>query len=202
MSPLIPTRTQWKRWSLPSKATYIGVWLCSLTIMLAVVFYLWPLSPGWSQPTNAPFQGKDFRLRFAVAGHSIIEQDLQDAPRAISCRGTIGVADVKFDLRIIPTITHGYSRSTPMPQIWYEAEHFDIPNPDLLNRQGVVGQRLRFMLPTELRNFGGPSTKFLAELFVRDIWCPTGYDSFENGTVEIEIRPPASAALGPRVFAG
>jgi hypothetical protein len=42
MLALIPSRTQWKRWSLPSKLTCIGAYVGLLSVLLAVVFYLLP----------------------------------------------------------------------------------------------------------------------------------------------------------------
>jgi hypothetical protein len=42
MAHLIPSKTQWRRWSLPSKLTCIGTYLAIFSIILAVLFYIWP----------------------------------------------------------------------------------------------------------------------------------------------------------------
>ncbi|HXJ56953.1 MAG TPA: hypothetical protein VNU68_09835 [Verrucomicrobiae bacterium] len=42
MFHLIPTKTQWREWSLPSKLTCIGAYLGVLSIVLTVVFFAWP----------------------------------------------------------------------------------------------------------------------------------------------------------------
>ena len=40
MLRLLPTRTQWKRWSLPSKLTCVGAYAGVLSIVL---FFVWPV---------------------------------------------------------------------------------------------------------------------------------------------------------------
>lgn len=50
----IPTKAQWKTWSLPAKLTCIGTYLGALCLVLAIVFYIWPLgsdSPKIDQTT-------------------------------------------------------------------------------------------------------------------------------------------------------
>lgn len=39
---VVPTKAQWKRWSLPSKYTAIGTALAVLTTLMAIVFHLYP----------------------------------------------------------------------------------------------------------------------------------------------------------------
>jgi len=41
----IPTRAQWRRWSLPSKAGYTSLHIALFAIILSFVFYRWPVSP-------------------------------------------------------------------------------------------------------------------------------------------------------------
>ena len=41
---LIPTRKQWKIWSLTGKASYVGVWLAVLGLGLAIFMYFFPWS--------------------------------------------------------------------------------------------------------------------------------------------------------------
>ena len=45
MSNLFPSRKQWKSWSLPSKATYIGMCLGVVAIVIAVFFGIFTLLP-------------------------------------------------------------------------------------------------------------------------------------------------------------
>ncbi|MFK8105162.1 MAG: hypothetical protein AB8G15_21800 [Saprospiraceae bacterium] len=45
---LIPTKEQFKNWSLPSKVTYISGWVGVLGILLSVLFFL--LSPNYEEP--------------------------------------------------------------------------------------------------------------------------------------------------------
>jgi hypothetical protein len=47
MLPLVPTRHQWKRWSLPSKLTCVGTYLALLSIIL---FFAWPSHSQKSPP--------------------------------------------------------------------------------------------------------------------------------------------------------
>jgi hypothetical protein len=44
MPTLIPTKVQWRKWSLPSKLTCVGAYLAILGILLSVVLSLWPAS--------------------------------------------------------------------------------------------------------------------------------------------------------------
>ena len=39
----MPTRSQWTRWSLPSKLTLIGTLVGIAGVLLSVGFYVWPL---------------------------------------------------------------------------------------------------------------------------------------------------------------
>jgi hypothetical protein len=45
MFHLIPTKAQWREWSLPSKLTCIGAGLGVVSIVLTVTFFVWPMLP-------------------------------------------------------------------------------------------------------------------------------------------------------------
>jgi hypothetical protein len=57
MLRVIPTRAQWSGWSLPSKLTCIGTYAGVLSIILAIVFSLWPVSSTRSSATKTPAKG-------------------------------------------------------------------------------------------------------------------------------------------------
>lgn len=44
MLSLIPSRAQWKRWSLPSRLTCLGAYLGAASLLLAIVFFVWPIT--------------------------------------------------------------------------------------------------------------------------------------------------------------
>lgn len=48
--PLIPMRSQWQQWSLPSKLTAVGTLLGLVGILLSIVLFLWPSSNVTGQP--------------------------------------------------------------------------------------------------------------------------------------------------------
>ncbi len=35
---IFPTKAQWNKWSLPSKATYVGVWIGAIALIITIVF--------------------------------------------------------------------------------------------------------------------------------------------------------------------
>ncbi|MEM5297269.1 hypothetical protein VSR82_23425 [Burkholderia sp. JPY481] len=53
---LIPTKEQWDKWSLPSKLTFVGTFVGVLSLLLAVLFFLWPLI-FTSDPTEKRLDG-------------------------------------------------------------------------------------------------------------------------------------------------
>jgi len=125
-----------------------------------------------------------------IQNPDITEQTLKNAPDAVHCTGRIGVPSVDFDMRKLPTIVHEMSRSRSLPEIAYKADNFQFRSLELLNRQGLAGNTFRFPFPYELRNVAGSSSSYNVELFVRDQWYFTGYNSFDSGTVEIPLRQP------------
>ncbi len=46
---IIPKKTQWRRWTLPSKAGYVGMWVGILVGVPALIFSLWPSKPTINQ---------------------------------------------------------------------------------------------------------------------------------------------------------
>src|SRR6266487_7001 len=42
MIHLLPTKRQWREWSLPSKLTCIGTYVTLLSILVSIAFYVWP----------------------------------------------------------------------------------------------------------------------------------------------------------------
>lgn len=52
MFHLIPTKAQWREWSLPSKLTCIGAYLGALSLAVTVIFSVWPALPK-AQRANA-----------------------------------------------------------------------------------------------------------------------------------------------------
>ena len=43
---MIPTKAQWRAWSLPSKLGCIGTYLGAASLLLSIVFYVWPMPLG------------------------------------------------------------------------------------------------------------------------------------------------------------
>jgi len=72
---LIPTKAQWREWSLPSKLTCIGAYLGVLSIVLAVVFFVWP-SPAPQKTQPSVDVGKDSvaigRVSGSVGDRSVV----------------------------------------------------------------------------------------------------------------------------------
>ena len=56
MIRLLPTKVQWNSWSLPSKLGCIGTYLGALSIILTLVFFLWP-APKTGTVTNLSVTG-------------------------------------------------------------------------------------------------------------------------------------------------
>ena len=42
---LIPTKKQWKAWSLPSKLTFVGTYVGLVALILTIIFFFWPFVP-------------------------------------------------------------------------------------------------------------------------------------------------------------
>jgi hypothetical protein len=165
-------------------------WACfALTIVAGIA----GIQSAWFQrhiATPRVIQAQDFRLRFAITGADLSKEDLKRAPPILPCNGKIGAASVKFELHLIPTLEYESSHSRPMPNLVYEANNFLFRNFDLLNKQGLEGQTLKFSIPWEIHDFAGPSTQFNADLYVGDAWYPTGYKSFGDGNVIIRLDQP------------
>jgi hypothetical protein len=173
---------RYHRLSLWNKIAFWGALASIAALLMGIVFYIFPRNGG-----DAPLGPEDFRLRFAVISYDLTTNDLKRAPVVLHCKGRLGLPSIEFDLQLVPTIAYASSRSRPIPMIWYESEHFTVITTELLNRHGVAGNRFIFTLPSELRGFAGPDTKFTAELYVRDKRYWTGTDDFQGGTVEIRM---------------
>src|SRR3989339_1063806 len=59
---LFPTREQYKKWSIPSKASFIGLYIGILAIILSIVFYFKPNSPSFY--VDAPINNSTTSLKF------------------------------------------------------------------------------------------------------------------------------------------
>jgi hypothetical protein len=186
---IMKLRERYKRLTLWNK---VGLWggIASILALPIGLFSIYPLLTQQSPPNL--LRPEDFRLRFAVSGYNISNQDLERAPRVVHCTGKIGTASVQFDLRLLETVVHPSSRGRASPEIWYEADHFIFYNIDSLNQQGVEGQRFQFGLPFALRDFAGDTTRFQAYLFIRGKWYFTGIESFESGSVIVQIGHQAA----------
>ena len=64
---MIPNRSQWKKWTAPSKASYVGCWLGGLSLVLGTVFYFFPY------PGVLAYFGKS---RIEIPGDGVLEQRL------------------------------------------------------------------------------------------------------------------------------
>ena len=56
---LLPTKTQWRNWSLPNKLTCIGTYSGIIFGIIGVVFYLWPLAVTTPKPISYGGNGGD-----------------------------------------------------------------------------------------------------------------------------------------------
>jgi hypothetical protein len=186
---IMKLRERYKRLTLWNKIALWGAIASILALPLGLLS-LSPLIASQSQPDM--LRPEDFRLRFAVSGYSISNQDLERAPRVVHCTGNIGRASVQFDLRLIETVTTPSSRGKAPPEIWYEADHFIFYNIEFLNQQGVEGESLQFLIPMALRGFAGETTRFQAYLFIRGKLYFTGSEAFETGNVVVQIGRQAA----------
>ena len=67
---LMPTKAQWRSWSLPNKLTCLGAYVGILAILLACAFYLWPRSSGEPiKPTSNINVGKNSGAMGQVSGN-------------------------------------------------------------------------------------------------------------------------------------
>jgi hypothetical protein len=73
MFSLVPTKEQWKKWSSPSKWTYIGAIVGIIALVVTIVLSLWPARP---QP------GK------------LTKQSITDSPNSINTIGQTGGSNV------------------------------------------------------------------------------------------------------------
>jgi len=130
----------------------------------------------------------DFQFRFSVISYSLNEDDIKRAPKAIPCRATLGKLRLNFDLIRLDALEFGYSRGGSRPKIAYNAENIRVFNivqhPKLVD---LMGEELRFILPAELRDFGGDSTTFEANLHIAGQWFTDGFKEYRNGTVTVSI---------------
>jgi hypothetical protein len=180
-------RERYRRLTFWNKFAFWG----SLASIVGLLLGVYPLTN--MQTQSDPLRPEDFRLRFAVSGHSISEQDLNRAPRVLHCIGKMGGASVQFDLRLIETVVNPSSRGRAPSEIWYEADHFIFYDIASLNQTGIDGQYLQFLIPIALRGFAGDGTRFRADLFIRGKWYFTGYEPFEDGNVSVRIGRRAAA---------
>ena len=56
--------------------------------------------------------------------------------------------------------------------------------------EDLYGSELRFPLPYKLQRFAGSRTAFEVNLHIKDEWFMQGWNSFENGTVNVDIQRP------------
>lgn len=64
---LVPTRIQWRNWSLPSKLTCIGAYSGIVFGIISVIFFLWPIAISSNKPISYGGDGGDS----FVAGNGI-----------------------------------------------------------------------------------------------------------------------------------
>jgi hypothetical protein len=76
MVRLIPTKAEWRKWSLPSKLTCVGTYLGAVSIVLAIGFFLWPATPQPVKPNPSVQVGRDSvaigRVSGAVGDRSVV----------------------------------------------------------------------------------------------------------------------------------
>ena len=90
MLSLIPTRAQWKKWSLASKLTCIGAYVGVIALALTIIFFLWPtaakvqITPTSSGP-HSPAQAVVF------SGNQISNQIRIDQSTTASQVGSVGL---------------------------------------------------------------------------------------------------------------
>ena len=74
---LIPTRTQWNQWSLPSKLTFVGTAVGVASLVLSMLFFWWPF-PDWEDRSAAALTTADAHLAIeAMVNPSLGDGDLQ-----------------------------------------------------------------------------------------------------------------------------
>ncbi|MBN2474856.1 MAG: hypothetical protein JXB62_09640 [Pirellulales bacterium] len=155
------------------------------SVAVVVIGYLAATEPTAS---IAPLTASDFALRLAIGSYDFSEKDVQQAPKVIPCRGTLGPLFMYFDLVRLDALEDGTTRGASRPRIVYNAERIRFANLDSHPSLGELsGTELRFPVPASLRELGGPETVFDTNLYIRDRWFTDGYRKCESGTVTQSI---------------
>ena len=86
---LIPTKVQWRMWSLPSKLTCIGAYLGVLAIILTVIFYVWPMSSEPPKTTMTQSVSKVARDAYNFQGSQVTIVQQHDAKEVLPLKDRI-----------------------------------------------------------------------------------------------------------------
>src|SRR5207249_8384697 len=68
MLSLIPTKTQWRKWSVPSKLTCIGAYAGVVAIPLAIALFVWPTGSAGHNIRASGFSSGSFSPAIAASG--------------------------------------------------------------------------------------------------------------------------------------
>ena len=185
MLHLIPTREQWRGWSLPSKLTCIGAYLAALGILVALLvaaaFYVWPPLPGEGlAPT-------DFQVRLLVSAHASALEPQYAPPKRILVYSNVGPVTLKSELELQPEVAREYpSIKTPV-RSWNYVDR--APFVDGLNRiatvDELIGQTLSAHVPTRAFKFKSGAVTYQLHIHIRGREIVAKPD--QDGRVEVRL---------------
>lgn len=181
MLHLIPTRAQWRGWSLPSKLTCIGAYLGVLSISLAVAFFLWP------RPSSEGLAPADFQVRLLVSAHANALESQYAPPKRVLVYSTVGPLILKSELELQPEVAREYpSIKNPM-RSWDYVDK--TPFVDGLNRiekvDELIGQMVSARVPTRAFRFKSGAVIFQFHVYIRGREIVAKSD--QGGQVEIRL---------------
>ena len=80
---LIPSKKQWKKWSFPSKATVVGLYVCIFAIFLGICFYLFPRTKTPPKTFEKPIVVLPDKIDLPSSDSKIVEVKNQDAKQTL-----------------------------------------------------------------------------------------------------------------------
>jgi hypothetical protein len=158
---LIPTRRQWKKWSLPSRATYVGLLLALVGILLWLVSYYRPRSPDTVSQQKPSFSVAA-EVLLTVPNREIISST---SPYLVAY--SHGEETVLSPITDLIYIRFTNNRTAPLMIDYYAAEVRSTKEPqwkkaECLNRiGGLAGSKLFFTNPKD--KFAGAFDTTLTE---------------------------------------
>jgi tetratricopeptide (TPR) repeat protein len=89
MFSLIPTKAQWKKWSLANKLTCVGAYVGAVALALSIVFFLWPTAPK-PQVAQTSSGGQSPSTAVVVSGNQISNRITVDQSISAPQVGSVG----------------------------------------------------------------------------------------------------------------